>query len=70
MTTEYDRLTLRSIDAWRALEQAEIDYVRAVGGAKATARQLRDTALRHYLAVEAERKRADPPPAPAADASD
>lgn len=70
MTTDYDRLTLRSIEAWRALDQAEFDYVRAVGGAKTTARQLRDAALRRYLAIEAERKRADPPPAPGPDAPD
>jgi hypothetical protein len=70
MTTEYDRLTLRSIDAWRELELAEQEYQRAAGGAKPQARHQRDVALRRYLAIEAERKRADPPPAPGPDSTD
>jgi multidrug resistance efflux pump len=70
MTTEYDELTRRSIEAKRRLDQAEEGYQRAVNGVDGVvwiARRRRDRALQAYLAIEAERKRAAPPPEPAAD---
>ena len=67
MTTEYDRLTLRSIEAKRRLDEAEQSYQRAlhgVDGVFSSARLRRDVALRKYLAIEADRKRAAAPLAP------
>ena len=69
MTTEYDRLTLRSIEAKQRLDEAEQSYQRAlhgVDGVLSSARLRRDVALRKYLAIEADRKRAAAPLAPGA----
>ena len=69
MTTEYDRLTLRSIEAKQRLDEAEQSYQRALNGVDGvlwSARVRRDVALKKYLAIEAERKRAAAPPAPVA----
>jgi hypothetical protein len=65
MTTEYDELTLRGIEAKRRLDHAEEIYQRALNGADGDlliARRRRDVALKAYLAIEADRKRADAPP--------
>ncbi|MGD9507157.1 MAG: hypothetical protein AB7I59_08040 [Geminicoccaceae bacterium] len=68
--SEYDRLTRRSIEAKRRLDQAE-EYLqnpgRDGGQAQWSWRVRRDRALKEYLEIEAERKRAAPPPAFPAD---
>jgi hypothetical protein len=70
VTTEYDRLTLRSIEAKQRLDEAEQGYQRALNGVDGvlwTARLRRNRALETYLAIEADRKRAAAPPAQASD---
>jgi hypothetical protein len=68
--SEYDRLTRRSIEAKQRLDRAE-EYFKnpSRDGMQSHLvwRVRRDRALKEYLALEAERKRAAPPPAPAAD---
>jgi len=64
MHSEYDRLTLRSVEAKRRLDEAEQKYQRALSGEASvlwTARRRRDVVLHKYLAIEADRKRAEPP---------
>lgn len=65
--TEYDRLTIRSIEAKRRLDQAE-EYFNNPGRdgpqAQPLWRMRRDRALKEYLAIEAERKRVPAPPPP------
>src|SRR5688572_25941431 len=71
MTTDYDKLTLRSIEAKRQLDQAEEGYQRAitgVDGVRWVAKRRRDLALQRYLTIEADRKRAAAPPAPETEA--
>jgi hypothetical protein len=65
--SEYDRLTRRSIEAKRRLDQAEEYFKnpgRDGGQSQLLWRMRRDRALKEYLEIEAERKRAAPPPAP------
>ena len=66
MESEYDRLTRRSFEAKQRLDRAEEAY-RNPGntgvGNLAIARGRRDRAMQKYLEIEAERKRAAPPPA-------
>ena len=68
METEYDRLTRRSFDALRRLNAAQSAYDNPGEGGGGTAiallRHRRDLAMRDYLAIEAERKRAEAPPPP------
>ena len=64
--SEYDRLTRRSIEVKRRLDQAEEYYKnpgRDGGRSQSMWRFRRDRALKEYLEIEAERKRAAPPPA-------
>ena len=66
MESEYDRLTRRSIEAKQRLDHAEQIYQRALHGMDGvlwTARARREAALKKYLEIEAERKRAAAPPA-------
>ncbi len=65
MTTDYDKLTLRSIEAKQRLDHAEELYQRALHGGDGAlwiARRSRDVARKAYLAIEADRKRAPAPP--------
>jgi len=65
--SEYDRLTRRSIEAKRRLDQAEEYFKnpgRDGGQSHLLWRMRRDRALREYLEIEAERKRAATPPPP------
>lgn len=67
MDSEYDRLTRRSIEAKRRLDHAEEQLLNPGNtgvGSLAFVRMRRDRALKEYLAIEAERKRAAAPPAP------
>ena len=63
--SEYDRLTRRSIEVKRRLDQAEEYYKTGRDGGRSQSmwRFRRDRALKEYLAIEAERKRAAAPPA-------
>lgn len=68
--SEYDRLTRRSIEVKRRLDRAE-EYFKnpSRDGMQSHLlwRTRRDRALKEYLEIEAERKRAAPPPAPSPD---
>ena len=70
MESEYDRLTRRSFSAKRRLDAAQSAYENPANGNGSPLyllRMRRDRAMREYLAIEAERKRAEAPPPPDSD---
>lgn len=70
MESEYDRLTRRSFEAKRRLDAAQSAYENPGNGGGSPLwllRRRRDLAMRDYLAIEAERKRAEAPAPPSPD---